>query len=43
MCTAVEGTPPPPPPPWAEFLTHACENITFAQISSIFVSFTALE
>ena len=33
-------TPPPhmsllpsmPPPPWTEFLTHACENITFPQL-----------
>ena len=27
------GTPPsPPPPPWTEFLTPACENITFSQL-----------
>ena len=23
---------PPPPPQWTEFLTHACENITFPQL-----------
>ena len=22
----------PPLPPWTEFLTHACENITFPQL-----------
>ena len=22
----------PSPPPWREFLTHACENITLAQL-----------
>ena len=25
-------TPPPPPPRWTEFLTHASENITLAQL-----------
>ena len=26
------GQTPPPPPLWTEFLTQACENITFPQL-----------
>ena len=41
MCTHLPAMHAPPchahpchahPPPWTEFLTHACENITFAQL-----------
>ena len=31
-CKACWDTAPNPPPPWTEFLTHACENITFPQL-----------
>ena len=34
MCVSQQSTgqTPPPPPLWTEFLTHACENITFPQL-----------
>ena len=31
-CLADVPHPTPHPPPWTEFLTHACENITFPQL-----------